>query len=308
MNGFTLSNHSFLISMLIFTITFMLLVFFPSPGDSTKVYTFYQSNYRVQALQKIDAERSAATVPTNRTYNEDTGTFEDVPITDATISIPTTVDEPTDVATTSSNVSPARAIFPCRDGNFGAYAISCNPDPNGTVSGVTMRPSSFERGNTYSDHTGTDILLDRGSAEGSHSRFAAAICASKPGVVVKAATGSTGYGNHVWVVHPDKTATCYAHFVKAPAVQVGQTVQTGTLLGYQGMSGNATGVHLHYETRTLNIDYSLQSTSPSTLYGYIWSTQIAHSIDNIYIPELKKVANMTKFYPAPSARSGGVSI
>lgn len=299
MNGFILRSHSLWISFLLVIGTFLLLIFFPSKGDDLKVHNFYQSNYRVQAIMEIDNVREATTLPTSRVYNKDTGTYEDVPVTDATIGTPTTVDTPTDVATPDSSISPSRAVFPCRDSKFGAYAISCNPDPTGVVSGIKMKSTSFDRGNTYKNHTGTDILLDQGDAAKNHSRFAATICATKPGIVVKAASGSTGYGNHVWVVHPDKTATCYGHFVSAPLVQVGQTVQAGTPLGKQGQSGNATGVHLHYETRTLNVSYSLKDTDTATLYGYLWNSQIANSVDNIYIPELKKVANMVKFYPAP---------
>jgi murein DD-endopeptidase MepM/ murein hydrolase activator NlpD len=57
-----------------------------------------------------------------------------------------------------------------------------------------------------------------------------------------------GYGNMVEVQHPNGYETRYAHLSRI-AVRPHQPVRQGDLLGYVGMSGLATGPHLHYEVR-----------------------------------------------------------
>lgn len=59
-----------------------------------------------------------------------------------------------------------------------------------------------------------------------------------------------GYGNLVEVQHPNGYATRYAHLSRlAPGVHPGALVQQGEVIGYVGMTGLATGPHLHYEVR-----------------------------------------------------------
>ncbi|SFT82505.1 Murein DD-endopeptidase MepM and murein hydrolase activator NlpD, contain LysM domain [Geodermatophilus amargosae] len=60
--------------------------------------------------------------------------------------------------------------------------------------------------------------------------------------------GLPGYGNLVEVDHGAGVTTRYAH-LSAYTVRAGQPVRAGTLLGYQGSTGNSTGVHLHLEVR-----------------------------------------------------------
>ena len=60
----------------------------------------------------------------------------------------------------------------------------------------------------------------------------------------------------------DGYRSTYAHFSKV-VVKPGEAVKAGTLLGYEGRTGNATGCHVHYglfspaETRTFAFDPSL---------------------------------------------------
>jgi murein DD-endopeptidase MepM/ murein hydrolase activator NlpD len=57
-----------------------------------------------------------------------------------------------------------------------------------------------------------------------------------------------GYGNAVVLSHSDKVATLYGHMSRfARNIRVGSHVQQGEVIGYVGMSGLATGPHLHYE-------------------------------------------------------------
>lgn len=56
------------------------------------------------------------------------------------------------------------------------------------------------------------------------------------------------YGNGVVIRHSGNLETLYAHMERVD-VKVGQKVQRGDILGGMGRTGNATGVHLHYEVR-----------------------------------------------------------
>ena len=57
-----------------------------------------------------------------------------------------------------------------------------------------------------------------------------------------------GYGNYVVVDHGGGISTLYAH-CSSTVVYEGQTVNKGDVLGYVGMTGWATGNHLHFEVR-----------------------------------------------------------
>jgi murein DD-endopeptidase MepM/ murein hydrolase activator NlpD len=57
-----------------------------------------------------------------------------------------------------------------------------------------------------------------------------------------------GYGNLVVIDHHDTLATAYAH-QSSIAVQCGQDVSQGQVIGYVGCTGHCTGPHLHFEVR-----------------------------------------------------------
>ncbi|MFD8800796.1 M23 family metallopeptidase [Streptomyces atroolivaceus] len=97
-----------------------------------------------------------------------------------------------------------------------------------------------QRGSAWSTglHTGVDFVIPSGTQ----------VKAIGPGEVVTAGAGGD-YGNQVVIRHEDGTFSQYAHLSEVKAV-VGQSVQGGTLIGWSGETGNATGPHLHFETRT----------------------------------------------------------
>jgi murein DD-endopeptidase MepM/ murein hydrolase activator NlpD len=57
-----------------------------------------------------------------------------------------------------------------------------------------------------------------------------------------------GYGNAVVLAHTNSVSTLYGHMSRfARHIRVGTHVQQGDVIGYVGMTGLATGPHLHYE-------------------------------------------------------------
>ncbi len=79
----------------------------------------------------------------------------------------------------------------------------------------------------------------------------AAVVAAGPGTVIYAGwklAGSDGYGGGlvVWISHGGKLYTTYNH-LSAEFVRVGQQVGAGQRIGSVGMTGAATGPHLHFE-------------------------------------------------------------
>lgn len=85
-------------------------------------------------------------------------------------------------------------------------------------------------------HYGLDIAADYGST----------VVSTRPGVVVSAGWRSNGGGYQVWVNHGSGIYTSYNH-LSAVTVSVGQSVAKGQRVGRVGMSGWATGPHLHLE-------------------------------------------------------------
>jgi len=72
--------------------------------------------------------------------------------------------------------------------------------------------------------------------------------AAAVGRVVLAGPTAGGYGNLVVVRHANGVDTLYAHLSRV-LVAHGEYVTVGTLLGLVGVTGEATGPHLHFEVR-----------------------------------------------------------
>ena len=88
-------------------------------------------------------------------------------------------------------------------------------------------------------HTGIDI----------GSKWNEIIVAAAKGTVIYAGNRG-GYGNVVIIDHCGGITTLYAHInTRGILVSVGQEVEAGQAIGKAGMTGTATGPHLHFEVR-----------------------------------------------------------
>ena len=71
--------------------------------------------------------------------------------------------------------------------------------------------------------------------------------------VVTVATSDGTYGEYVVIEHlidGQRVESLYAHMLSgSTAVQVGQQVKVGELVGLVGNTGLSTGAHLHFEVR-----------------------------------------------------------
>lgn len=86
-------------------------------------------------------------------------------------------------------------------------------------------------------HKGIDIDLNKGDK----------VVSAFDGKV-RIARRQNGYGNVVIVRHYNGLETVYAHLSKIK-VKAGDIVTSGQLVGLGGMTGHATGTHLHFEVR-----------------------------------------------------------
>ncbi|MFD4986695.1 M23 family metallopeptidase [Streptomyces sp. NPDC058374] len=101
--------------------------------------------------------------------------------------------------------------------------------------------------------TGGDRWANKHSGQDYAVPVGTSVEAAHDGTVVKAGGNGAGdgpaYGNAVVIKHADKTYTQYAHLSQIN-VSPGQTVKTGEKIALSGNTGNSSGPHLHFETRT----------------------------------------------------------
>ncbi|UOF91346.1 peptidoglycan DD-metalloendopeptidase family protein [Fodinisporobacter ferrooxydans] len=98
--------------------------------------------------------------------------------------------------------------------------------------------SPYGENRGYEFHPGVDIGAPTGTP----------IWASNNGTVIDAGWNNGGYGNWVEIDHGNGVVSIYGHMSRID-VQVGQRVTKGQTIGAVGMTGEATGPHLHYEVR-----------------------------------------------------------
>lgn len=105
------------------------------------------------------------------------------------------------------------------------------PVKNPKLSGYDFSP--------VTNHYGIDLGGNQGDP----------ILAAENGVVVYAGWNDWGYGEMVVIDHGNGWQSLYAHLAKVE-VKCGQELYRGDVLGAMGATGNANGVHLHFELRS----------------------------------------------------------
>jgi murein DD-endopeptidase MepM/ murein hydrolase activator NlpD len=147
------------------------------------------------------------------------------------------------------------------------------PVAGGVSSGYGVRRDPFKR-KRRKKHNGIDLRAGRGVP----------VLAAGPGLVAKAER-MRGYGRVVYVDHGGGVQTRYAHLQKI-AVQEGQFVPPGALVGKVGSSGRATGPHLHFEVRSNG-----KPVAPVEILGLLTAhTPLAVWLERIMDGEFEEVA------------------
>ena len=119
-------------------------------------------------------------------------------------------------------------------GTLPEYELSdFQPPVNGTITSRFGFRNRFGR-----FHYGLDISLHSGDT----------VKCVLPGVVTKTGYDYKGYGSYIVVAHGRDMETLYAHLQRS-LVLPGETIEVGQPIGIGGSTGNATGSHLHFETR-----------------------------------------------------------
>lgn len=121
--------------------------------------------------------------------------------------------------------------------------------------------------------------------------------------VVKFRGWMNGYGNFVVIQHNATISTAYGHMSRFANLRVGQRVSQGSTIGFVGMTGLATGPHLHYEFRVNN-----QQRDPQTVTlpkpEPLPAAQLAKFKKEVVAPQLarlNRVDNNTKLARAEAS-------
>ena len=138
-------------------------------------------------------------------------------------------------------------LFPDEEGHDAYYSL----DGSNRAKGFLRSPVEFSRISSgfgsrfhpifknWRAHTGVDFAAPQGTR----------VLASADGIVVSAGVRG-GYGNAIEIRHGGSVTTLSGHLSRfAAGIRAGTRVHQGEPIGYVGMTGYATGPHLHYEYR-----------------------------------------------------------
>ncbi|MEO7252327.1 MAG: M23 family metallopeptidase [Arenimonas sp.] len=167
-----------------------------------------------------------------------------------------TVNPPPEIATRIAReqamVSAARA----RDDGRDDYEVTFQWPVHGRVSGVYGSQRIYN-GTPKSPHSGLDVAAAQGTPV--HAPAAGIVTLAEPGLYL---TGGT-----VLLDHGHGVSSNFLHFSRID-VHVGQRVEQGEVLGLVGMTGRATGPHMHWGMNWFGVRVDprllLPPTSPAT--------------------------------------------
>ena len=129
------------------------------------------------------------------------------------------------------------ASFGATGGNGAGGDTVASPIPGAAVTTAYGVKGEMWKWKGY--HTGQDYAQPEGTP----------VRAVASGVVFDDNPGSS-YGEYVQIDHGNGYQTLYGHLKSgSKRVRVGDTVQTGQVIGLVGQTGNVTGPHLHFEVR-----------------------------------------------------------
>ncbi|MDQ1659510.1 MAG: hypothetical protein QOD41_4593 [Cryptosporangiaceae bacterium] len=98
-------------------------------------------------------------------------------------------------------------------------------------------------------HAGIDLANGSGGGSPVFAASAGTVTAARctsPDCSHRGSLAMPGYGNMIDIAHAGGVTTRYGHLERM-VVRPGQHVVAGSLIGFEGATGNVTGAHLHFE-------------------------------------------------------------
>jgi len=94
-------------------------------------------------------------------------------------------------------------------------------------------------------HNGIDFRAFLPNGERCYVSGKSEVFAPHEGIILENASDFAGYGNYVKIENALE-GSVLAHFSGISSLAVGSTVRKGDFIGFQGTTGNSTGIHLHW--------------------------------------------------------------
>jgi murein DD-endopeptidase MepM/ murein hydrolase activator NlpD len=187
-------------------------------------------------------------VPAPRTQNIVVPSVSRLPRVVKTTKLPTRTIVPTSNATSFTQSTPDRPNNVPTVPSIATVQYNGDPTaPNVELIYPLMNPARMTSRFGWRTHplTGTRRFhsgIDIGAPAGTP------VVATATGTVVSAGWNG-GYGKAIIIQHNDVQQTLYGHLSEI-SVQPGQQITQGTVIGLVGSTGNSTGPHLHFESRS----------------------------------------------------------